>query len=50
MIGYASYRGEEVIVIEIVWNCVKRRSEYLINYSGPIWVGEDDLSRVVLVA
>jgi len=47
--GYAVYRYEEVWIIDCVWNVVKRRNDYMINYGGPVWVGEDELSRIVMV-
>ena len=47
MIGQAYYCGELVSVIDVVWNQTKNRNDYMISWSGPVWVSEDELSRIV---
>lgn len=49
MVGQAMYRDEMVVVIDMVWNPAKSQNDYLINYDGPVWVGEDDLSGLVMI-
>ena len=50
MIATATYRDEQVMVIDMIWNVAKNRSEYLIAYGEPTWVSEDDLGSLVYLA
>ena len=50
MIATATYRGDQVMVIDVIWNVAKNRSEYLISYGEPTWVSEDDLDRLIYLA
>lgn len=47
MLGYASYRGERVQVIELLVG--GRDSVALINYGGVAWVGLHELSEIELI-
>ena len=47
--GTAMYRDERVMIIDAVWNPARRSYDYLVNYGGPVWVGEDELGSVVMV-
>jgi hypothetical protein len=45
-IGTAKYNYELVIVLDVISTPSGDR-EYLINYGGPIWVKEDELSNII---
>jgi hypothetical protein len=51
IIAKAYYNGELVDVLDMIVRYSKKsNAEYLINYGGPVWVMDYELSGVVWVA
>ena len=48
MLGTAKYMYETVTIIDVIHSPVAGgQREYLINYNGPTWVKEYELSNIV---
>lgn len=44
MLGYANYRGENVQVLDFL--ICRGKGVMLINYGGPVWVEQSELTQI----